>query len=135
VELRYSTGAETPARGEVTSQAGGDRATLPLAQDPDEPTTWRSTFWPRHAGWHRVSAAGGAQLDFYVHEATEWASLGPARRAAATKIAAVLQPTESRSADVAAPPSAVSGFAAAGLYALFVLSTGYLWLERRRAAA
>jgi hypothetical protein len=135
VELRYSTAAKTVTRGEVTSQAAGDRAALPLAQDPDEPTTWRSTFWPRHAGWHRVSAAGGAQLDFFVHETTQWASLGPARRSQATSVAAALSSTEPRSAHVVAPPSAVSGFAVAGLYALFVLSTGYLWLERRRAAA
>ena len=134
VELRYSTAAGNAPRGEVTSQSNGHRAALPLAQDPDEPTTWRSTFWPRHAGWHRVSAAGGAQLDFFVHETTAWASLGPARRTAATNLAAV-QSTQSRPPDVTASVRGVSGSAVAGLYALFVLSAGYLWVERRRAAA
>ena len=134
VELRYSTVATTVTRGEITSESGGGPVSLPLAQDPDEPTTWRSTFWPRHPGWHRVSAAGGAQLDFFVQEPTAWASLGPARRTAATKAAAV-QPTDPPSSHVVPPRPAVSGFAVAGFYALFVCSAGYLWLERRRASA
>ena len=134
VELEYSATATTVTRGEVTSESGGDPVNLPLVQNPDEPTTWRSTFWPRHAAWHRVSAAGGAQLDFFVQEPTAWASLGPARRTALTKLAAA-QPTESRLSQAIPQGSAASGFAVAGLYALFLCSTGYLWLERRRAAA
>ena len=132
VELRYSTAAATLVPAEVTSLHDGDRAVLPLAQDRDDSTTWRSTFWPRHAGWHRVSAAGGAHLDFFVHEAEEWTSLAPARQRQATELFAALQ---TRVDTPFATPQARHGIASAtpmALFALFLLSSSYLWLERRR---
>jgi hypothetical protein len=134
VELRYSTDANTVTRAEVVSQPGSERATLPLAQDPDEPTTWRSTFWPRHAGWHRVSAADGAELDFFVHERGEWASLAPARQRNATKLFAALSTDPDAAVLPPQSPRTVSGATGAALFALFLLSSGYLWFERRRAA-
>ena len=53
IELR--TRAASPI-GLVYS-TGASPDTIYLAQDLVEPTRWRSTFWPREVGWHRVQAA------------------------------------------------------------------------------
>jgi hypothetical protein len=133
VELRYSTAAATVVPAEVASQHARDRAVLPLAQDLDDSTTWRSTFWPRHPGWHRVSAAGGAHLDFFVHEAEEWASLAPARQRQATELyVALARPREAAPLSSSMQGGDVAGAMPVTLFALFFLSSSYLWLERRR---
>jgi hypothetical protein len=114
-----------------TTAAG---AVVPLAPEPGGPGLWRSTFWPRRSGWHRVAMPGGPSLDFFVHGAGEWQALDAARRRAATARFA----EEWESVREAALPGVVSaggnGFIPGGLFALFVAAAGYLWLERRRAA-
>jgi hypothetical protein len=133
VELRYSTAAATLVPAEITSQHADDRATLPLAQDHVDPTSWRSTFWPRRAGWHRVSAAGGAHLDFFVHDAGEWATLAPARERQATELyVALARPREAAPISSSMQGGDVAGAMPVTLFALFFLSSSYLWLERRR---
>ena len=134
VQLRLSGAAERTA--DVRAATAGEEPTaLPLAEDPAEPTLWRTTFWPRKAGWHRVQLGpDGAHLDFHVHDRGAWASLAPARRTAATRTAAATQKSTpaATAADIA---EASDGLTIAGLYALFLLGAGYLWFERRRAAA
>ena len=135
ITLRLVTRADTPASApaHVASHATTERATLPLAQDTTEPFAWRSTFWPRRAGWHRVQVESGeAYLDFYVHPAGSWHSLTAERRRNATRLAAAnAQPTVDE-APAAAMESTRMGSARALSFVLFLLSSGYLWLERRR---
>ena len=136
LSLVYSAAGAPAGAAEITSAETGERTVLPLAQDPTEPQNWRATVWPRHAGWHRVTTSpGGAYLNFLVHEPDEWTSLAPARRRASTaafvarsKPRARQEPLTSsaslRSSQKLSPPL---------LFAMFLLSAGYLWVERRRA--
>ena len=134
VQLRLA-GAAEPTTDVRATTAGAESTALPLAEDPDEPNLWRTTFWPRKAGWHRVQlGADGAHLDFFVHDRGAWASLGPARRTAATRIAAATQ-TSTVAPTAADRHEQSNGLTTAGLYALFLMGAGYLWFERRRAAA
>ena len=137
VQLRLSGGEQAPGAVHVTSDSEPEQVALALANDPAEPQHWRSTFWPRRAGWHTVQLApDGARLDFYVHESHAWQSLAPARRIAATRTAAVRPRTPPTAAGAHEnEPAQSSAAATILLYALFLLSSGYLWLERRRAAA
>ncbi|HSH37762.1 MAG TPA: hypothetical protein VK993_03165, partial [Chthoniobacterales bacterium] len=110
---------------------------LPLAEDRAEPHQWRTTFWPRRAGWHKVQlGSDGAQIDFFVQEANAWSSLGTARRTRATQIAAAQ--SQGRASAGFQQPEHVSAGVNVGvviaLYTLFLASGSYLWLERRRAS-
>ena len=135
LELRWSGPRDAaPAPGHVTTAADPANVTLPLAQDEREPGTWLGTLWPRHPGWHRVTAAsGGTPFNFYVHPADAWPALQASRRREAT----------ARFAAGSAAPSRIS-FSGPALrphtdpawwFALFVVAAGYLWTERRFAAA
>ena len=124
---------QSPAPGNVTAVGGATGTVLPLAQAPREPGEWQGTFWPRRAGWHRVtSAPGGTPLDFYVHPTAAWPALQAERRREATERFAT-------TSAVPSPPPAPSTIAVRRVdplwwFLLFVLSAGYLWTERRFAA-
>lgn len=133
VELRYVGTAETPAPGQVSAAGEQESVVLPLAQDVAEPKQWGGTFWPRRAGWHRVAAAGGgARLDFFVHETEEWKSLRAQRRRMVTERFATLW--EERISAPAAKEVRQPGRAWTYLlFGLFLVSSGFLWVERRTA--
>jgi hypothetical protein len=80
--LVLETDSPSPPRAAATAPGG---ATHPLAlrQDPDEPRRWSTTFWPRHAGWHRLEG-GGATLWVHAAEPERWVALRLAERQAAT---------------------------------------------------
>jgi hypothetical protein len=79
--------------------------------------------------------SNGAQMDFFVQESNAWWSLRSERRRSATERFVALAEEM--------PPATLAGhskperFKTAGLpgffFALFFVSSGYLWLERRRA--
>ena len=136
VELRLSGPEKPPVDAHVTSDGGDERVPLALAEDAVDPHHWRSTFWPQRAGWHRVQLGpAGAHLDFFVHEADAWASLAPERRNTATRLAAA-RSSQPPHAKAQRDEQVQSGAASTVLlYVLFLCSTGYLWVERRRASA
>ena len=133
LELSFSAGRDAAAPARVTSRT--ESAVLPLAADVDEPTRWRSTYWPREPGWHRVEASSGEHLDFYVDGRDAWNGLRAARRRAVTERLAVLKEERPAAADRRTTEQAVEPHraAAAFLFALFLISSSYLALERRRA--
>jgi hypothetical protein len=133
VELEYRTTEDAPRPGEVFAAQPDEHVTVPLAQDENEPQKWRTTYWPREAGWHRVIAPGsGAQLDFFVHASNEWQSARAEQRRAATEKFTVLaaEPLDATSAPTQPSPQTSNAWIC---FAIFLLSSGYLWLERRRA--
>ena len=125
---------QLPSPGNVLAEGETTGAVLPLAQNPREPGHWQGTFWPRRAGWHRVaSAPGGSPFDFYVHPAADWPALQAARRRLATELFAAASPKPTMT-----PSSVVANgyrIPPAWWFTLFVLAAGYLWMERRFAAA
>lgn len=137
LSLVYSAAGAPAGAAEITSAETGERTVLPLAQDPTEPQNWRATVWPRHAGWHRVTMPPeGAEMNFFVHEQHEWVSLASARRRVST--AAFVARAQRKLAELLPPAIAsqrrVPTASPALLFALFLLSAGYLWVERRRGA-
>ena len=134
VELQLSGPEKPPRDAQVTSDEG-ETVSPALEQDAIEPHHWRTTFWPRRAGWHRVQRGpAGAHLDFFVHEAEAWASLAPERRATATHLAAARSSQRPAATQRADEPVQSGATGTVLLYALFLLSSGYLWIERRRAS-
>jgi hypothetical protein len=135
VELEYTTTAEAPPPGEVTGEQRIEPVKVPLAQQKNEPLKWRTTYWPRDSGWHRVVApTSGAQLDFFVHEADAWQALRRDRRRVATQKFAVLSDDagpQAPATSATAPPHTSNAWIC---FAAFLLSTSYLWFERRGAA-
>ena len=131
LELRWCGPADQfPSPGFVTTLEEPSGTTLPLAQNPREPDDWRGTFWPRRAGWHRVTVKpGGTPFNFYVHPASDWSVLQANRRRAGTARLAAL----SAGLNPAFSPLEVTRrpIPPAAWFALFFLSAGYLWAERR----
>lgn len=136
VSLRLLGPERAPVAAAITAEADQKTVTLALAEDPAEPHGWRTTFWPRHTGWHRVQIGpDGPHLDFFVHDANAWSSLGPTRRTRATQIAATQQTRRQDHTAATADRARTAAAAVASLYVLFLVSAAYLWVERRRAAA
>ena len=122
-----------PGPALVSSAPATGPTTLALAPDPAEPGCWRATFWPRRSGWHRVAlAAGGPTFDFYVGDAAAWPALAAGRRRAATARFAEISTTSS--SIPLTLPATREEIPPLWLAALFFLSAGYLWTERRFAS-
>ncbi len=132
--------ANTSGPGLVMAEDNVEGATqVHLAADPAEPGRAWGTFWPRRAGWHRVimpgAAAGRATADFYVQAAGSWPALQAARRRAATlRFAASSANLAGATSKAPAHGTADTRWLAGGLFALFLASAGYLWLEQRRSS-
>lgn len=129
VRLRWTGRAEAlPASANVRAEGEAAETTLALAQDRLESARWAGDFWPRRAGWHRVTGAGGAGLDFWVNAAGAWPGVRAQAKRDATAWAA-----ENASRGVTGL-SGGTGRSAAGWVALagFLVSAGYLWWEGRQ---
>ncbi|MBA2622926.1 MAG: hypothetical protein H0U88_04810 [Chthoniobacterales bacterium] len=137
IQLRYSGAMDSPRPAEVVGD-NDERSRLPLAQGAREPNEWRGRFWPRRAGWHRVSLPGsgaGAHFDFYVHEANEWQSLRAGRRRAATRMFVARRGAPGLTGSAARRlPLLFRPNYAPVLFGLFVLCVSFLWWERRANA-
>jgi hypothetical protein len=133
VRLRW-TGRADGMAPPATVRAEGDAGatTLALAQDRIESARWGADFWPRRAGWHRVTGAGGAVLDFWVNAADAWPGVrAQAKRDATAEVAAMRSAAEaSRTAGggVKRHGSAREWLA----LAVFLGGAGYLWWEGRQ---
>lgn len=134
VTLRWTGSPDrAPMPAQVTWAGAAEIARLPLTQDAVESTRWQSTYWPRQAGWHRVSSPnGGRTLDFHVSDSGAWSSVRAARRLAATgrmasiSAAALDRPQRSAPAGVSPNEPARGWF-----FALLFACLTYLWLEAR----
>lgn len=103
---------------------------IPLSQNPLQPEQFTGTFWPPAPGWYTVKAsdAAAAPYHFYVQDTTEWTFTAIQRKRQATQAFAARQagtPSETP-AVYAEKPLPLFWF-----FALFVLSSGFLWLEEK----
>jgi hypothetical protein len=90
------SGPDTTSAAVVDGPDGG-RDSVFLAQDVIVPTRWEGSYWPRTAGWHRVSGDSLA-LDFDV-AAGGWRTLeATALHRATAERAAVVTPSTTRDA-------------------------------------
>lgn len=101
-----------------------------LAPEVNEPGRAHGIFWPRQAGWHALATPGGSQAWFYVGERARWQTWQQAQKIAATRIQAERCRQNSTTRETGrfhqAEPIAPFLF-----FAIFLLSAGYLWLERK----
>jgi len=126
VVLNAETAGSQPV-GIVVAPSGA-RDSVFLARDPLAPTHWRGTFWPREPGWHELADAGFTA--FYVQPTETWWSRQAVARLDATARhlvhAASITTGQHRPPGSASQPIPVAWF-----FALFLLSTGCLWSQRR----
>ena len=119
--------AEPPT---VAPQVGRPSAPLALRQDSRLSEWSTGQYWPGAAGWYRVQGPQKGSGHFYVYPARAWAL--PERRARQQAIrnhnqqAHKVNSTFDTANDSVGEPWPVGWF-----FALFLVATGYLWLEEK----
>ena len=110
----------------VLPLAGGPSIRLALRQDARLPEWSTAQFWPGAAGWHQVRGPGRATHNFYVYPATAWPgpTLTERQQAAA-------QRTTASAASQTAQISVTEPWPTGWFLGIFLLATGYLWLEEK----
>ncbi|GAA4435223.1 hypothetical protein GCM10023188_27060 [Pontibacter saemangeumensis] len=127
--IDYSASGSALPSATVTSLA--DSALyikMPLAQNPVQPTQYSGTFWPHRSGWYQVQAPGAPPYLFYVQDADDWdfTKIQARRQATLAYIAQTKASSEVAPVVYIEEPVPLIWF-----FVLFVLSSGFLWLEEK----
>jgi len=123
--LRLSATALPPNPPTASSATGQSIARMPLLQDARLPEWSTATLWPPKAGWQQVQRPGQAAQWFYVFDDSAWQGPEVMRRAQSMLLR--LGSAASASAvQAVSTPWPIGWF-----FALFVLATGFLWLEEK----
>ncbi len=93
--------------------------------------SWESTFWPRREGWHAATMTGGAPFRWYVFGNNDWPGLQARHRYNATLEYLAEQNQAGSVASSVAPVSRREAVPPVWFYGMFLLSMGYLWVERK----
>jgi len=126
-DLRHDQVAALPA-ATVTQLADSSTIQLALAQQVVQPEKFSGAFWPRHSGWHRVQSGNAAPYFFYVQDAGSWRFQGIKRKREATQAFVAQQAAKSVDKHVRYEQEPVP---LVYFFILFVLSSGFLWLEEK----
>ncbi|GAB3824520.1 hypothetical protein GCM10028895_32970 [Pontibacter rugosus] len=113
----------------VISLVDSTSISLPLAQQQYQPEQFSGTFWPRRSGWYQVQTADAAPYFFFVQDSSDWEFESIAARREATQAFAAQQSI--RSAEDTAIAYKKEPVSLLWFFALFVLSSGFLWLEEK----
>lgn len=92
---------------------------------------WESTFWPRQAGWHAAKTATGEPFHWYVYDKQDWPDLNMRNRYEATLAYLAKQSSAASTGAQNAVNTGEEQVPPMWFYALFLLSVGYLWVERK----
>ncbi|MCC9135793.1 hypothetical protein ACFSKU_17365 [Pontibacter silvestris] len=127
----YSSGFTSDAipTATVSSTIDSTNTTVPLQQNLMQPEQFSGTFWPQRTGWHHIQTPPHAPpFYFYVQDSTDWsfASIQEKRQATQTHIAK--QNLVSSHETVTYEEEQVP---AIWFFALFVMASGFLWLEEK----
>lgn len=128
--LIVRTDAERPA-ALVQAAGGTEPDTLYMARDLHSPYRWKTTLWPRVAGWHRVQRGGGAAVSFFVQPSGAWLAVQQQRALDATNEAVYTTQQMTDGSTLESPATRAKPVPLYGVFALFVLSVGALWAEQR----
>ncbi|WP_299990126.1 hypothetical protein [uncultured Pontibacter sp.] len=103
-------------------------AGIALQQNVHQPEVYEGTFWPRRKGWHVVESQGVEPFYFLVQDSAAWTHQSiQAKREATLQFATQQQRKQTISSIAYAEEQApVIWF-----FLLFVLSSGFLWLEEK----
>ncbi|PKV67333.1 hypothetical protein [Pontibacter ramchanderi] len=118
----------TTPQATVRSLADTAHIGIALAQSMYQPEVYEGTFWPRQKGWHVVESPGVEPFHFLVQDTAAWPHQGiQASRAATLQFA-----SQSHSAAAASTRAYTEEqVPVIWFFALFVLSSGFLWLEEK----
>lgn len=130
VQLTFTdyTSSGTPASATVTRLADSTSINMPLAQHMHQPEKFSGDFWPRRSGWYQVQAAGAQPYFIFVQSPTDFDFESIASRHAATQVFVASRSTNPSDAALAYRKEPVPLW---WFFALFVLSSGFLWLEEK----
>ncbi len=120
-------GTQPASQPTVQPLAGGPAATLALAQDARLPEWSTALYWPATPGWHQVRGPGRTAYNFYVYDSAAWR--GPeltVRQQALTQRGQSASPGPADGTVTVQQP-----WPAAWFFGLFLLATGFLWLEEK----
>ncbi|MCP2043090.1 hypothetical protein [Pontibacter sp. HSC-36F09] len=112
----------------VRSTADTTQTGIALQQSVHQPEVYEGTFWPRRLGWHVVESAGIEPFYFLVQDTSAWRHQAVQEKREATMRFA----SQQRDAEVtSAKAYAQEQIQAIWFFLLFVLSSGFLWLEEK----
>lgn len=112
----------------ITSLADTSSINLALAQNPVQPEQFSGTFWPRRSGWYQVQTADAPPYFFFVQNASSWPFQSIKQRQQATQAYVAKQSINPAKAAVTYKEEQVPLI---WFFILFVLSSGFLWLEEK----
>lgn len=120
-------GARPASLPTVQPLAGGPAVALALAQDTRLPEWSTAEYWPTVAGWHQVRGPGRTVHSFYVYDSAAWR--GP--ELAARQQALSQRITLASSGQAIETTTVPQPWPAGWFFGLFLLATGFLWLEEK----
>ncbi|MCC9167351.1 hypothetical protein [Pontibacter harenae] len=124
----YTLDAAAPPVATVTSLTDSVSISLPLAQHPLQGEQFSGTFWPHQTGWHVAQTPDAPPYYFFVQDTASWAFESIQQRQQATQAYVARQSIKSAEATIAYQEEQVPLI---WFFLLFVLSSGFLWLEEK----
>jgi hypothetical protein len=120
--------ANTVPQATVRHTADTTSTGIALQQGVHHPAVYEGSYWPRRSGWHVVESQGVEPFYFLVQDSAAWLHQGiQARREATIQFATQQQKVEVTQATAYTEAQVpVIWF-----FLLFVLSSGFLWLEEK----
>ncbi|SIT88591.1 hypothetical protein [Pontibacter indicus] len=112
----------------VRSTADTTRTGIALRQSPHQPEVYEGTFWPHCTGWHVVESPGVEPFYFLVQDSKAW----PHQAIQAKREATLQFASQQQGIGVAQTTAHVAEqVPVIWFFLLFVLSSGFLWLEEK----
>ncbi|WP_273566602.1 hypothetical protein [Maribacter halichondriae] len=97
---------------------------IALINNPDIPSLWKGTIYPRRKGWNKLSLEQDTTaFDFYVIDSTQWKTLRMNQTMDANRIYFQQASKSITKKEILAPIERV------WFFLVFILGIGYLWLE------
>ncbi|SIQ70027.1 hypothetical protein [Pontibacter lucknowensis] len=101
---------------------------IALQQGVHQPELYEGTFWPQRTGWHVVESQGVEPFYFLVQDSAAWTHQGIQAKREATLQFATQQQRKQTASTTAYTEEQVPVI---WFFLLFVLSSGFLWLEEK----
>jgi hypothetical protein len=122
------TAVSSIPKATVRGTADTTQTGMALQQSVHQPEVYEGTFWPRRTGWHVVETQGMEPFYFLVQDSAAWTHQAiQAKREATLQFATQQQRKQTTSSTAYAEEQVpVIWF-----FLLFVLSSGFLWLEEK----
>ncbi len=118
----------------VVTAPGGTRHTLHPLQGTPYRARNHYTFWPRVAGWHHAVVRKGTDASeawLYVRKPSEDATLAALERTQLAQLNARMHTKQAQTPNAMPATPDTTPLSVWWFWAAFLLSAGYLWLERK----